>query len=206
MDRILVRFNTKFAEDPLKRGWRVLVNGEEQLAHRVDIQVPCETITEPISTGEIKHHFLCFGYVHHADDEQLDHVVRILDYPNLHDLTKIALGYDVSLALEQVEFSEPHYFRKQIYKDDGLEIVLVCFKRGQETSRHDHGVSSCVVRCLQGSVTEYLYLPNLSKCVDGNLMEGGLQVVKAGDSHEVVNHDEEKAVLLNFYAPPLKAE
>jgi hypothetical protein len=61
--RILLRFNTKFAEDPEKRTWRVLVNGEETLAHKVLIKIPCETITEPISTGEIKHHFLCYGKV-----------------------------------------------------------------------------------------------------------------------------------------------
>ena len=62
-DRILIRFNTKFAEDPEGRCWRVLVNGEETLAHRVQISVPCETITEAIATGEIKHHFLCDGQV-----------------------------------------------------------------------------------------------------------------------------------------------
>lgn len=59
--RILVRFNTKFEDDKLKRKWRVLLNGIEHLAHNVAINVPCETITEPIDTGEIKHHFLCYG-------------------------------------------------------------------------------------------------------------------------------------------------
>lgn len=62
-DRVLLRFNTKFADDPERRTWRVLVNGKETLAHKVLIKIPCETITEPISTGEIKHHFLCFGKV-----------------------------------------------------------------------------------------------------------------------------------------------
>jgi hypothetical protein len=62
-DRILIRFNTKFEEDPDKRKWRVLVNGEERLAHQVDIYAFTTTITEPIATGEIKHHFLCEGCV-----------------------------------------------------------------------------------------------------------------------------------------------
>jgi hypothetical protein len=61
--RILVRFNTKFETDILKRKWRLLIDGVEWLAHKIDIQVPCETITEPISTGEIKHHLLCSGEV-----------------------------------------------------------------------------------------------------------------------------------------------
>ncbi len=62
-DRILVRFNTKFAEDPQGRTWRVLVNGVETLAHKVYIEAPCESITEPIATGEVKHHFLAHGAV-----------------------------------------------------------------------------------------------------------------------------------------------
>ncbi|MFZ4508263.1 MAG: hypothetical protein ACOYON_11275 [Fimbriimonas sp.] len=61
--RILVRFNTKFTEDPEGRTWRVLVDGVETLAHKVMIDTPTETITESISTGEVKHHILCHGRV-----------------------------------------------------------------------------------------------------------------------------------------------
>jgi hypothetical protein len=62
-DRILIRFNTKHADDPEGRRWRVLVNGEERLAHTVRILAPVETITEPIATGEVKDHFLAEGFV-----------------------------------------------------------------------------------------------------------------------------------------------
>lgn len=61
--RILIRFNTKADQDPLKRCWRVLQDGVETLAHRVVTYTTCETITEPIESGEIKHHFLCYGNV-----------------------------------------------------------------------------------------------------------------------------------------------
>ena len=73
-DRILIRFNTKWEQDELKRRWRVLVNGEETLAHNVITYGYCETITEPISTGEIKDHFLAYGRV--VWDE--DFVARIV--------------------------------------------------------------------------------------------------------------------------------
>lgn len=72
-DRILIRFNTKVEEDPLKRPWRVLVNGEETLAYKVYVMVPCATITEPIATGEVKHHMLCYGKV--TFDES--HIARV---------------------------------------------------------------------------------------------------------------------------------
>ncbi len=59
MSRILVRFNTKWEQDEQKRQWRVVVDGVEELAHKVKIRTACDTIQEAISTGEIKHHFLC---------------------------------------------------------------------------------------------------------------------------------------------------
>lgn len=61
-DRILVRFNTKWHEDPQERHWRVLINGKESLAHNVLIRTNSETIEEYIA-GEQKFHFLCFGSV-----------------------------------------------------------------------------------------------------------------------------------------------
>ena len=59
-DRILVRFNTKWRDDPEGRQWRVLVNGEETLASRVTIRTGSDTIEESVG-GEQKFHFLCLG-------------------------------------------------------------------------------------------------------------------------------------------------
>lgn len=63
MNRILVRFNTKFEEDTLKRKWRLLIDGEEWLVHKVSITGHCHTIEETIKTGEIKYHIECYGIV-----------------------------------------------------------------------------------------------------------------------------------------------
>lgn len=62
MSRILLRFNTKYKEDPEGRTWRVLVDGTETLAHKIVTTIPCETIQEPVE-GVEKHHFLCWGKV-----------------------------------------------------------------------------------------------------------------------------------------------
>lgn len=193
MDRILLRFNTKFLEDPSQRKWRVLVNGEEQLAHQIEVRVPCETITEPISTGEIKHHFLCHGYLHW----EADFVVKILDYPSHLTMLRDAAAYDAEPVLSQIEFTEPEYFRKQIYKDSRLEIVLACFKRGQQSPLHSHGKSNCAIRCLKGSIS------HVSNGYQLTLDKGAVHFVNPGHWHEVTSTSDE-TVLLNFYSPPLE--
>jgi len=70
-DRILVRFNTKWEQDPLKRTWRVLVNGEERLASDVHIEVACRSIIEDVEDQQgrvTKYHMLCHGKVNWDGD------------------------------------------------------------------------------------------------------------------------------------------
>ena len=62
MQRIQIRFNTKFAESPGSRlKWRVLVNGAEHLASHVKVCVPCETTEDVIEEGVVKWHLTCQG-------------------------------------------------------------------------------------------------------------------------------------------------
>jgi len=60
--RILIRFNTKFEQDELKRKWRVLIDGEEKLAEKVYVSVPCETVIENVG-DDTKYHVMCHGIV-----------------------------------------------------------------------------------------------------------------------------------------------
>lgn len=52
MARFQIRFNTKYIESPgqaLK--WRILVEGVESLASRIQIDVPCETTEDIVTEG-----------------------------------------------------------------------------------------------------------------------------------------------------------
>ena len=127
---------------------------------------------------------------------------------NIQELKKRALLYDLipqakQEMLKHAEFTEDSYFRKQIHVDDDLEIVLVCFKSGQKSPKHDHGDSNCVVHCLQGTMHEILYALD-GKHHENDLCEGGIQAVPVKWSHYVENISGNSAVLLNFYSPPLK--
>ena len=65
LQRILIRFNTKHAEDyerVVGRKWRVLVNGTERLAEKVIIRARDETIEEEVD-GIPKFHVEYYGFV-----------------------------------------------------------------------------------------------------------------------------------------------
>lgn len=71
MSRILIRFNTKFEDDPQKRKWRVLEDGVEKLAHKVLISTDAETIQEDVD-GIPKYHIMCHGSVHWTNNDVAD--------------------------------------------------------------------------------------------------------------------------------------
>lgn len=53
MSRFQIRFNTKYPENPnpaLK--WRILVDGVEKLASKIQVDVPCETTEDIVTEGE----------------------------------------------------------------------------------------------------------------------------------------------------------
>jgi len=64
MGKIQLRFNTeKEKTDANAPPWRVLVDGVEQLATSVRIEVPTWTTEDLLSTGQKKWHISCEGTV-----------------------------------------------------------------------------------------------------------------------------------------------
>jgi hypothetical protein len=63
--KIQIRFNTdKEKLDPNAPAWRVLIEGEEHLAEKVEIMVPTWTSEDTLPDGRKKWHLSCEGKVH----------------------------------------------------------------------------------------------------------------------------------------------
>jgi cysteine dioxygenase len=124
----------------------------------------------------------------------------------LPELTKIAAQY-VSPELLPVEYAEDKYVRRSIYRDDHLEIVVICFGPGQTTSIHDHQGSNCVVNVVEGLILETMF-----ECEDDNYLPNGSRVLSPGSVsgldgqqiHQIANLCRSGSVLLNFYSPPFQ--
>ena len=124
----------------------------------------------------------------------------------LAELTEIASSYVPPEPLP-VEFSEDKYVRRSIYRDDHLEIVVICFGAGQSTSIHDHQGSNCVVNVVDGLILETMF-----ECAGDNYVPAGSRVLSPGSVsgldgeqiHQIANLCRSGSVLLNFYSPPFK--
>jgi cysteine dioxygenase len=86
-------------------------------------------------------------------------------------------------------------------KNSEIEFVIITWKKGQSAPLHNHPEHGCIVKILQGNLTEFLYdfkreLKNVKHC-------GVNSVTYMDDTiglHEVVATED--TVSLHIYSPP----
>ncbi len=126
---------------------------------------------------------------------------------DLAELTEFAQNYWVELAELPIRFDSEPYSRFPIFRDDHLEIVVICFADGQTSSVHDHQGSNCVIRVMRGKILESLFLRDghqLSIDRTHYLLPGDVSGLDGVQVHQLSNLDKNGSVLLNFYSPPFK--
>jgi len=74
-DNILLRFNTKWQNDPEGRKWRVVINDIEHLASEVHIHAKARTVEKEVN-GEPKFHLFCIGTVQWSGDVASIHPIK----------------------------------------------------------------------------------------------------------------------------------
>ncbi len=121
----------------------------------------------------------------------------------LKELIELAKEYKFDTL--PINFDDKHYVRNVIYKDDKLEIVVICFSPGQTSTVHDHQGSNCVIRVVNGKILEQLFKDNgshLEFVSNHYLNEGDVSGLNGIAIHQISNINKEGTVLLNFYSPP----
>ena len=88
----------------------------------------------------------------------------------------------------------------QVYESAEIDIMVVGWEPGQNSSRHDHGRSESVVCVLEGII-----LVNAGTDSELTLCQGDVCVTPIGEIHQLTNIGGIRAVTLHLYAPPLYA-
>jgi cysteine dioxygenase len=121
-------------------------------------------------------------------------------------LQRIAREYEAEDDLP-VRFGGGHYTRTTVYRDERLEVVVICFADGQTTSVHDHQGSNCVIRVLRGKILENHFVAageQVDLLGSHYLQPGDVSGLDGQQIHQLCNLDRRGTVLLNFYSPPFK--
>jgi cysteine dioxygenase len=103
------------------------------------------------------------------------------------------------------KFSADTYVRNLVCKTDNVSILVLCWDCGQKSPIHNHPEQGCIMRMLQGTLTEKKFsVDNLDEPTseldfsDGNVsyIDNSLGVHLISNRHET-----QKAISLHCYSP-----
>lgn len=106
-----------------------------------------------------------------------------------------------------IRFDDESYQDHLVWRSHHFEVRCLCWKKGQHTSIHDHHGSSCVVRVLQGTLTNRDFAPaadgRVRLLATSRLQPGQLNARQDHEIHQLSNDGDADVVSLHVYSPPL---
>ncbi|WP_055107120.1 cysteine dioxygenase [Paenibacillus ihumii] len=103
-------------------------------------------------------------------------------------------------------FHASSYGRNLVFTCEKFEIILMCWREGQESAIHDHSQSDCILRCISGRFEELVYTLEPSN----KLRHVQSRIIEAGDIsyinndlglHKIRNSVHGVSLALHFYFP-----
>ena len=141
-------------------------------------------------------------------------------YDNLKDLffdvsNKLKDGYELIELLDLMkeyhgedwrsycEFCKKGYKRNLVRRDDRIEMLVICWDKGQTSGIHDHPENGCLLKVMRGQLNEKCYDKDRICILDHKVEKDivSYQIGKEG-LHNISNDTSECAVSLHIYAPP----
>ena len=107
-----------------------------------------------------------------------------------------------------LRFSPHSYTRNLLYRDERIEMLLLCWLPGQKTPVHDHGASWGVAAAINGDLLETSYRVTREgdplELVDMRRMHPGTVAFETKETiHQIENASSSPIVSLHVYGPPL---
>jgi len=132
---------------------------------------------------------------------ELDSRIINPDFKDLKDIFEWFSGIEIIDIKQYYEFSDDCYCRVPLIVNTQYELLLCCWMPGQLAPFHGHPEQGCLVKILEGTMTETI------KYTDGR---AETRLNRTGDVayisdkigiHQVQNNSDRNAVSLHLYAP-----
>ena len=78
----------------------------------------------------------------------------------LCQLRNLLEKYDGTDWLNYVEFNDTKYTRNIAFRNDFIDIMVICWNVRQSSGIHDHPDNGCLLKLLDGRLTEDIYMIN----------------------------------------------
>jgi len=125
---------------------------------------------------------------------------RNLDRHELETLVH-QLASDPERWRELVDYSDADRVFVSLYRDDYVDVWLLCWTPENDTGWHDHDISSGAVRVVQGALTESN--PRIGGHPAVRVVEAGEAFSFGPDHIHRLTGEQERSVSIHAYSPPL---
>ena len=140
--------------------------------------------------------------------------VRDLTHGHFVDLVE-RLAISDELLDGRTHFLDGDYARNLVLRTPDFELLVLCWKRGQQSTIHDHAGSLNAIRVRSGELTSRVFRPIVGAAQGEGPVElasedrvrpgEALVGVDRGGIHQLGNRSDEPLVTVHVYAPPLLA-
>lgn len=124
------------------------------------------------------------------------------------------LALDDELVERRVVFARDAYARNLVLRTPELELLVLCWRPGQQSTIHDHAGSLNAIRVHSGRLTSRLFTP-VESAAQGSgpvalvstemVGAGELTGLDRGGIHQLANLSARDLVTVHLYTPPLPA-
>lgn len=117
------------------------------------------------------------------------------------------LAPDAATLQHHARFDDTGYTRNSLLRNEHVEVLLLCWKPGQQSPIHSHGGSRCAFKVLQGEATEVRYTTQGKAARLASVHhygQGQAVLARTELAHQVLNnHPTRPLMTLHVYSPPL---
>lgn len=122
-----------------------------------------------------------------------------------------SIGVELDIPLEEfipfAHWSDEHYTRNCIIREQKFELILLCWEPGQKTPVHCHGGEECWVYIIDGMLHESIYQfdsDNLTQDAKVELKVGRKSFMTDEKGyHSLENKTNSRAMSLHLYMKPI---
>lgn len=120
----------------------------------------------------------------------------------LYDCDHILKEYDGTDWKKYENYSNIEYTRNLAYRNDNIEIFIICWNEKQSSPVHNHPENGCIVKVLKNTLIEECFDNELNKIEHRSLIKNDIFYQKKNDLHRIINDNDKCAASIHIYSPP----
>lgn len=128
---------------------------------------------------------------------------RRIDFSKLETYQHLLYKYQDEDWKKYINLQDRNYGRELIHRDKNFEMFLLSWNGFQRSKIHNHAKMGCLMKVLEGELTETLYTKQLNPLKNNTYSPGETSYIDDTIGyHKISNNSYHSSFSLHIYSPP----